>query len=358
MKKIDRYIVIKFIKAVLLSLVAFIGIFILAQIFKVINYVTSGRLTLLEGAKYMAALIPDIIVQIAPLAALLGGLITANKMASSLEVIALKTSGISFKRIALYPIIATFFLALVVFYVGNTLQPKGEKIARELKRKNQIDEDKIPIDKHDVYLRGDGEYIYHFDYINRKTNIAEGVEVVLLNRNFDKVTSIIVAKSARYTEDGKWEIDKAIENQIEEKKAVYHEIYKNENLVDEPKLFLTPKYRKEELSLTELKKVAKLLGRTGGEAKEFEVEYNKRLAYPFSAILLGILGLSLGSRYVRGSSALNIALSIGLGYGYYLVQSSFEAVSMGGIITPLLGAWIPNIIYLIIGIIVINKSEY
>ncbi|MCK5779612.1 MAG: LptF/LptG family permease [Psychrilyobacter sp.] len=358
MKKIDRYIVMKFIKAVLLSLVAFVGIFILAQIFKVINYVTSGRLTMLEGAKYMGAGIPNIIVQIAPLAALLGGLITSNKMASSLEIIALKTSGISFKRIALYPIVITFILAIGVFYMSNSLQPKGEKIARELKRKNQLDEDKIPVEKRDVYLRGDGEYIYHFDYVNRETNKARGVMIVLLNKNFNKIESIVVAKNARYTKGGSWELDKATENQIEEKKSVFHEVYKNKDLKDEPKLFLTPKYRKEELSLKELKDVAILLRKTGGESKEFEVEFHKRVAYPFSAILLGILGLSLGSRYVRGSSALNIALSIGLGYGYYLVQSSFEAVSMGGMMTPLLGAWIPNILYLILGIVVINKSEY
>ncbi|MEI6856903.1 LptF/LptG family permease [Psychrilyobacter sp.] len=358
MKKIDRYIVVKFIKSVLLSLFAFIGIFVLSQIFKVINYVTSERMTTVEGAKYMAALIPGILVQVSPLAALLGGLITINKMASSLEIIALKTSGISFRRIVLLPIIVTFFMAGGAFYISNSLQPKGLRVARELKRKNQIGEDKIPVEKNDVYLRGNGDYIYHFDYINREENIARGVEIVILNKNFDAIKSIITAKSARYTADGRWELDGANENQIDEKKIAYHKTYINLKLKDEPKLFLTPKYRKEELGLTELRKVAALLRKTGGESKEFEVEFHKRIAYPFACVIIGILGLALGSRYVRGSSAMNIALSIVFGYGYYIVQASFEAIAIGGILSPLVGAWIPNLIFIGIGMVVMDKAEY
>lgn len=358
MKKIDRYITVKFIKSILLSLFAFIGIFILSQIFKVINYVTSERMTIIEGTKYMIALIPGILVQVSPLAALLGGLITINKMASNLEIIALKTSGLSFRRIVLLPIIATFIMAGGIFYISNSLQPKGIKVARELKRKNQIDEDKIPIEKNDVYLRGNGDYIYHFDYINRENNIAKGVEVVILNKNFDAIKSIITSKSARYTTKGNWELDRANENKIDGKKVVYHEVYINLELKENPKLFLTPKYRKDELSLTELRKAAQVLRKTGGEFKEFQVEFHKRIAYPFACVVIGILGLALGSRYVRGSSAINIALSIAFGYGYYIIQASFEAMALGGILSPLVGAWIPNLIFIAIGIIAMNKAEY
>ena len=358
MKKIDRYITAKFIKSILLALTSFVGIFVLSQIFKVIKYITSGRLTVSEATQYMGAQIPEIVVQVAPLAALLGGLITINKMASSLEVIALKTSGISFRRIILFPTIVTFFLAGGVFYLNNTLQPKGIKLARELKRKNKIEDNTIPIEKNNAYLRGNGDYIYHFDYVNREKNMAKGVEVVILNEKFNAVKSIITAKTAKYTKDGKWELYNANENKIEEKVVVFHEVYKNSILVDKPRLFLTPKYQKDELNLKELRKVTELLRKTGGDSKEFEVEFYQRIAYPFACVIIGILGLSLGSRYVRGSSAINIALSIAFGYGYYIVQAGFEAVAMGGMMPPILGVWMPNIIFLGIAIFTMNKAEY
>jgi lipopolysaccharide export system permease protein len=245
-----------------------------------------------------------------------------------------------------------------VFFLNNTLQPKGNKVARELKRKNRINDDKIPIEKDNVYLRGNGDYIYHFDYINREKNIAKGVEIVILNEKFDAVKSIVTAKNAKYTKEGKWELYDANENKIVEKIIVSHKIYRNNELKDEPKLFLTPKYQKDELNISELRKVAELLRKTGGESKEFEVEYHKRISYPFACVIIGILGLALGSRYVRGSSALNIALSIAFGYGYYIVQASFEAVAMGGIMSPIIGAWMPNIIFLGIGLVAMSKAEY
>ncbi len=358
MKKIDVYVTKRFIKSIFLSLFAFIGIFILSRIFKVISYITSDRLTTKEGAIYMVALIPDIIGQIMPLAVLLGGLITINKMATTLEVIALKTSGISFKRIILYPIIITFFISTLVFYLNNTLKPEGLKISRELKRKNQIGDDEIPIDKENIFLRGDGDYIYHFDYVNRKTKEGKGIEIVELNKEFNRIESIITAKLAKYTEDGHWVLYNVNENNTLERKVTFYEEYERVKYKEEPELFLTPKYREEELKFGELRDVIELLNKTGGEVRAFEVEFAKRVATPFASIFMGILGLALGSRYVRGSSAISIALSVTLGYGYYIVQASFEALAMGGSLSVLLGMWIPNIIFIIIGIISMNKAEY
>jgi lipopolysaccharide export system permease protein len=279
-------------------------------------------------------------------------------MASSLEIIALKTSGISFKRIILYPILVTVLLAGIVFYINNELQPRGTKKARLLKRKNQINEDKVPLEKSDVFLRGNGDYIYHFDYINRETNEAKGIEIVILNKEFNEIKSIITAPMAKFVDKKGWILYKANENLIPQRTVKYHEEYVNTILTDEPTLFLTPKYRNDELGLKKLIKVIEILQKTGGESKEFEVELHKRFAYPFSCIVLGIIGLALGSKYVRGASAANLALSIALGYGYYMLQASFEAFSMGGVLTPFVGAWIPNIIYLIIAIVVMRNAEY
>ncbi len=134
MKILDRYISKNFIKSFSLSLVAFIGIFIVSQLFRVIKYLSDGRFTPTDAIYYVVTLLPRTFIDVAPLAVLLGSMMTISSMASNLEIISLKTSGIKFKRIVLFPIIISAIISGVVFYVNDTLYPISLKINRDLRR--------------------------------------------------------------------------------------------------------------------------------------------------------------------------------------------------------------------------------
>ena len=117
MKIIDRYISKNFIKSFMLSLMAFMGIFIVSQLFRVVKYLSDGRFTLGDAVYYIVTLLPRTFIDVAPLAVLLGSMMTISSMASNLEIISLKTSGIKFRRIVLFPIIISAIISGVVFFV-------------------------------------------------------------------------------------------------------------------------------------------------------------------------------------------------------------------------------------------------
>ena len=72
MKKIDMYITSKFIKAFLVGMAGFIVIFILSSVFKVVGYIIDQKINVYNGIILLGAGLPDVIVNVVPLAIWLG----------------------------------------------------------------------------------------------------------------------------------------------------------------------------------------------------------------------------------------------------------------------------------------------
>ena len=151
-KKLDIYISKYFIKYFLMNIIGFMGVFLLAQTFKIIKYINQGKLVGGEIFDYIINLLPKMFVETAPLSVLLAGLITISIMASNLEIVSLKTSGIRFLRIVRAPLIIAFIISLFVFFVNNSIYTKSlAKI--NFYRKGEIDASLIlPTTKENAFL--------------------------------------------------------------------------------------------------------------------------------------------------------------------------------------------------------------
>lgn len=360
MKILDRYISKNFIKAFFLSLVAFMGIFIVSQLFRVVKYLSDGRFTPGDAVYYIVTLLPRIFIDVAPLAVLLGSMMTVSTMASNLEIISLKTSGIKFKRVVLFPIIISAIISGAVFLVNDTLYPISLKINRDLRR-GEVEERVAPVEKRNAFLRGENSnYVYLMKKINRKTGFAENIQILDLNPSFDKIERIITAQEGRYNFSKRvWMLkDANIYYGDESKKSQTKELLVDKKYKDDPENFITLSVEPRTLTIKQLKKTIREMKSIGGDTKELLVELGNRYSFPFASFVISFLGLALGGRYVRGTSAVSLGFCVLLGYGYYVVQASFEALSANGFLNPFLGGWIPNIIFLIVGIYLLNKAEY
>lgn len=358
MKKLDIYISKNFIKSFFLSLIAFVNIFILSQLFKVIRYVSEGRMTPKESIFYIIYLIPDILINVAPLAVLLGSLMAINKMASNLEIISLKTSGISFRRIVVGPILISILISIGVFILNDKIYPIALKRSRDLKS-GTVRTFTLPESKDNVFLRTNNNIVYHMNYINRVKGIGEKIEIITLNKDFDKIEKIVTAQNGKYDfKSNTWKLNKVSITNTEKNTTEYHKVYENKEYGENPDKFISISVDPDILSNSQIRKAIRGIRNTGGDVREYLVALGQRYSFPFASFVVVFLGLALGSRYVRGASAISIVLSVGLGYGYYIVQGSFEALSKNGLLNPFIGGWIPNIIFLVLGIYFMEKAEY
>ncbi len=94
-----------------------------------------------------------------------------------------------------------------------------------------------------------------------------------------------------------------------------------------------------------------------GNSKKYLVEYYRRSADPVTIIILTLIGVSLASRKVRGGLGLNLALGLVIGSLFVLISKFSITFAYGQTLTPLLGIWLPNIIFTIVAIYLLSKAQ-
>ena len=90
--------------------------------------------------------------------------------------------------------------------------------------------------------------------------------------------------------------------------------------------------------------------------KEFELEYHKRIATSFAAFILTLIGVSLSAKKVKGGMGLNLGIGIALSAGYIVFQTISATFAVNGSASPIVAVWIPNIVFLVIGIYLYWKA--
>ncbi|MGL5231908.1 MAG: LptF/LptG family permease, partial [Fusobacteriaceae bacterium] len=286
MKRIDKHIAKGFLKSFSLSLLAFLNIFLISQIFRVIKYVSDGKMTVHDSVIYFFTLIPGMLVDISPLSVLLGGLISMNVMASNLEIISLKTSGISFKRIIVFPVLISALISLGIYKISDSIAPEMYEKSRVLRGSDKENEE-VPTEKQDAFLRGESNYVYFMKKINRVTGVAQGVEIIDLNDDFTKIERVIIAKQGKYDEKRKaWNLNDVYITRVQENTSKEYKEFSDLKYKEEPGRFITLGKNPKTLSIGQLKKEMKVRRAVGKDIKEFTQELSKRYSYPFASFFI------------------------------------------------------------------------
>ena len=126
----------------------------------------------------------------------------------------------------------------------------------------------------------------------------------------------------------------------------------------EPRDFLIAQNDHEKMTTPELKEyIERQKARGVANIKSFEIEYERRFAMTAAAFILTLIGMSLSSRKVKGGMGINIGIGLVLSFSYILFSTVTSTFAISGYTSPRVAMWIPNMIYLIIGIYLYRKAS-
>ena len=291
-----------------------------------------------------------------PLFVFIAVIFFTSKLAENSEIIAMFSSGVSFKRIMRPYMISAAIIAVVTFGLSAYVIPKGS--VTRLNFEDRYVKPKKKSSVQNVQLEvADGVIAYIDNYQNyNKTGYRFSLE------KFENKKLVSRLTARRVTFDtasvNTWRI---CDYMVRELDGMHEKITKGEEVDSvinmEPSDFLIMNDQQQMLTSPELSSyIAKQKRRGFANTKVFEIEYHQRIAMSFASFILTIIGASLSSRKTRGGMGLHLGIGLALSFSYILFQTISATFAINGSASPMVAAWIPNILYAFIAMYLYKKA--
>ena len=356
-RRMDWYIIAKFLGTYFVSIALIISIAVVFDINENIDRFINNKAPINAIIfDYYLNFIPYFSNLFSPLFVFISVIFFTSKMAENSEIIAMMSTGMSFKRMLRPYMISAAIIAALTYGLGAYVIPKGNvtRVNFENKYKRKKKQDYV----RNVQLEVDSGVIA---YMERYENYNKTAYRFSLDKFEDKkLVSHLTARSATYDTASvhKWTLKNYM---IREMKGMRETITTGDRLDSiikiEPQDFLITKGQQQTMTSTELSEyIAKQKRRGFANIKEFEIEYHQRFAMSLAAFILTVIGVSLSARKVKGGMGLYLGIGLGLSFSYILFQTVSATFAVNGNTPPIVAVWIPNILYTFIAIYLYRKA--
>ncbi len=361
-KILDRYILNELAGSFFFGIMAFTIIFIAGDLlFQAANLIIEKGVSLMVVARLFVYRLPEVILLTVPMSSLLATLLTFGRLSVNSEIVAIQAAGISFRRV-LRPVLGISAVLAMLTLIGNeTIVPFSNRASENL-MKYEILQERPSVLKERVFLKDEqnGE-LKRVLYLG-KLRPREGLMSDILVQEFDAGKLRRISTAVRGTwKSGEWWVEQGEVFEVADagKVNLLFRFDRQRLLLNlSPEQLEKASRRPAEMSSIELLAHINILKAQGANLLPLWVLFHLKLSVPWSAMILAVLGASIGVRTPRrGGSGIGFGLCIIIVFAYYVVMSFSRALGETGNIPPLLAAWLPNVTFLLLGALFVRKAD-
>lgn len=357
LKRLDWYIIKKFLGTYVFAIALIISIAVVfdfnEKMDKLMEHEAPWNKIIVE---YYMNFIPYFSNLFSPLFVFIAVIFFTSKLAENSEIIAMFSTGMSFKRMMRPYMISAAIIAMITFTLSSYIIPRGSVIRlnfedRYIKPKKKNTAQNVQLEVADGVIA----------YINSYNDALKTGNRFSLDKFVDKkLVSHLTARRITYdtTTVNKWTIHDYMIRELDGLKETITKGDRIDSIINmDPSDFLIMKNQQEMLTSPQLSEYIDKQKRRGfANIKEFEIEYHKRIAMSFASFILTIIGVSLSSRKTKGGMGLHLGIGLGLSFSYILFQTVTSTFAVNGNVPPFIAVWIPNVLYAGIAFFLYRKA--
>lgn len=357
---INRYVFKELIPPFLINLFFLSLIFLLAQILEITNLVVNYKVSLTSVLMLILYSMPDFLKYTIPMSVMLAVLLTFLRMASDKEIIAIKAGGCSIYHL----LIPTSFFCLIGFAVTFVISVYGLSWSVEAYKNTVSDIAAQGVDaaiKERVFNDSIKDIIFYVNKVDVKEKMLYDV-FIEDTRNGKNKNTVIAPKGKRYiSKDGKNEFVMRLYNgtiynvNTEQKTAntikfdTYDVVIPIESTQMKPK---TQGKGREEMTVNDLRTFIADKTNSSESRNAAIMELHEKFSIPVACFTLGLLSMGLGLKSAFSKTTSGLGLGLVCFLVYYALMGFGWSSGKSGVIPPVIGMWLPNIIMGVVGLYV------
>ncbi|MEA5413757.1 LptF/LptG family permease [Synechococcus sp. BA-132 BA5] len=370
---LDRWLLQEQLGPLLFGIAAFTAVSLsVGAVFELVRRVAESGLPVLAAVKVLLLQLPSFLVLSFPMATLMATLLAYSRLSGSSELTALRSVGVSTRRMVLPAMALALVMTLLTFVFNDAIVPRANLEAR-----NSLERalgKAIATEQSDnaLYSRfsdaklPNGESVKVLSHIFFARKFIKGVmfDVTLLDFTRDGYRQMLTALIGKWSEDkGMWEFTNGRITNID--------IATGTTTSASFDRYLYP-FTRDPIEVAQLPTDASTMtvgqaltaerllleANNTKEARRLRVRIQEKFAFPAICLVFGLIGSSLGVRpNSRTSRSQGFGISVLLIFGYYLMSFIFSSLGITGTLMPFMAAWLPVFIGLAGGLWLLRQAS-
>ncbi len=358
---LNRYLFLEVLVPFFFGLCVFTFVLLIARILKLVEMVVNRGVPLLDMMKTFSLILPAFLEVTVPMALLLAILLGFGRLSSDSEVVALKTSGVSLYQMMLPTAVFTLLATLLTFAIAIYVRPWANGALRW--QLFEVVKSRVSAGFKDKVFNTDfpGLVIY-IEEIEGGGATLKGI--LISDARSPESRSTVIAKIGLLVpnEDAKTLTLRLLDGTIYSRGSHEGSFEKTDFTVNDVNLSLSltdirPRQKDpKEMTLSELRTRIDQREACHQPAYEERIELHRKFSIPFACVVFLFVGIPLAIPPARAVRSRGFAVSLLLIFLYYVPLTVGQTLAEKGFMPPLIGLWIPNALFLALGLFLFGKA--
>ena len=342
---LDFYVTKQYLQLIALSFVGLLGVFYISTFVDLSDKLFKGQTNLFVMLEYFWHATPQFAYYVLPISALVASLITIGVLTKTSELTVMKACGISLYRVSLPLLFFSLLWSGLLFSMGEGFLADANRRAEELRnviRGVSVQQSSVLNRRWAINPEGT---IYNYQHFDPAENTLHGVSTYRFANDEWRLTERAHANQAVYS--GSWQANDVWVRRFADDAGpgAFESSAHTELAIESPAYFSTEPPQADRMNYRELESYIGDLSDSGVDVVSLRVALERKLSFPFVTLILTLIAVPFAVTTGKRGALYGVGIGIVLAISYWVVISVFAAIGSAGLITPLLAAWAPNVMF-------------